>query len=88
MSISDPEIKRILVRFLNDLTDMQSNAGCNDFNLAKIIPSVDKRRELMKKVYEINGLTEEYDPDDDFSIVHDQMITYYLIKLIQTDECE
>jgi hypothetical protein len=58
-----PSMKALTLRFLDELSNMQSNAGCNDFELSEVVPDVEERRALMKKFHEINGDPESFEED-------------------------
>ncbi len=65
VTISDQDAK--LASVLLDLaSDYFGNHGCNDFDLAAVIPSVGDRRELLRRMHDHNGDPEEFDPTRTF----------------------
>jgi hypothetical protein len=82
-----PAMKAVAMELLETLSDIQSNAGCNDFCLAKFVPDVEERRALMKQYYDLNGSPEDYEQDQkygrNYEYCHDFMMTYLLKKVIE-----
>jgi hypothetical protein len=58
-----PSYKKMLLHFLEELGDHQSNAGCNDFDLSSFVPDVEERRAIMKAFHEYNGDPECFEED-------------------------
>ena len=62
ISITDTQA-RLLVELLELAENEFSNHGCNDFELFKCIPDLEKRRELIKAYHEWNGDPETFEED-------------------------
>lgn len=54
----------------------------NGYNLAEVIPVVQKRRELMKKFHEWNGDPENFDPNNEYVWVSDFAMMAYMASVI------
>ena len=52
--------KKLVANLLNAASDVFGNHGCNDFDLAEVIPSVRERNRLVREMHEWNGDPEEY----------------------------
>lgn len=80
-----PEFKAIALQLIRDLSDHQSNSGCNDFYLAEFMPDVEQRRAFIKKCYEENGDPEEFDEHEAQSheYTSDMFMTMMLRKFIK-----
>jgi len=69
---------RLLAKLLRMAADQFTNHGCNDFDLAAIMPDVEERRALMKE-YEIwNNSPDRYDPNDRYEIGSDWALMAFL----------
>jgi hypothetical protein len=77
-----PNFKKVALELIEDLSDKQSSAGCNDFNLAEFVPDLEERKALMKKFYQLNGSPEDYEDDlkngSEFKYCQDFMLTTLL----------
>lgn len=82
-----PSYKKLLLQFLEDLGDIQGNAGCNDFDLKAFVPDIEERRAIMKAFHEYNGDPECFEEDlargRDFSCVADFCLIGLLKDWIQ-----
>lgn len=61
-----PARLKLAARFLEMAADEFGNHGCNDFNLAEVMPDVRARRALMKLYRKRNGDPEEYDANGSY----------------------
>jgi len=54
---------RALVALLREASDYFSSRICDDIDLTPLIPSVEQRREMLKRFHEWNGDPEVYEQD-------------------------
>ncbi len=81
-----PNNRKLISALLELASDQFSNHGCNDFDLAAILPNVEDRRELMRKYHEHNGDPEEFDPEWDYEYVQDDaLMGYFSVMLAEED---
>jgi hypothetical protein len=66
--------KRVLAALFDMLAERMSSAGCNDFDLAELMPRVAERRAFMKRAFELSESMDGFDADDTFEVVDDQMV--------------
>lgn len=77
----DHRITKVARHLMKIAADTFSNHGCNDLDLAALLPSVEDRRALMLRVAQWNeGRTDpvDYDPEDEFEIVRDDELMRWL----------
>jgi len=74
--------KRALAAILEYADDRMSAAGCNDFNLAEVMPHVEERRAIMRTVHEVNGDPEEFDANAEYKVVMDFQVLAYLRHIL------
>lgn len=79
LSVNEAELAADL---LQKAADRFGDGVCNDYNLAEVIPVVQKRRELMKKFHEWNGDPENFDPNNEYVWVSDFMMMAYMASVI------
>jgi len=58
--------KQLIINFLGELSESQSNAGCNDWNFPEDWTEEEKQS-FAKEFYEFNGTPEEYEGDYDLA---------------------
>ena len=79
---------KIADNLLEELSDMQGNAGCNDYNLARLVPDAENRRELIKEFNRLNGSPEDFfedmKSDKNFSYCMDFMMTYVIKEWLKS----
>jgi hypothetical protein len=68
---------KLIAVLLNMASDEFGNHSCNDFDLSIHIPNVNERRELVRAMYEDNGDSENFDPEDDCIWIHDFWLMGY-----------
>ena len=57
-----PSEKRVLLHFLADYRNSLEHRGCNDLELAELMPDKAERVALIKYAHEQNGDPQEFDP--------------------------
>lgn len=55
------EEMKLAANLLKAASDVFGNHGCNDYDLAEVIPSVRERNRLVREMHEWNGDPEEYE---------------------------
>lgn len=63
--ITDTEAK-LLIELLEMASNEFGNHGCNDFELAKFVPDLEERRQLIKAFHDYNGDPEEFVEDEKY----------------------
>jgi hypothetical protein len=61
--IIKPYEAKVLVAILERASNQFDSHGCNDFDLADLLPLMDHQK-LLKEMNEANNTPKEYDPDD------------------------
>lgn len=78
------EHAKLVAKLLEMASDEFGSHGCNDFNLAEVMPSVEDRQALVRAMYEANGTPDEFDPDDDCSIWYDWWLMSYFSRMFES----
>ena len=78
---------RLLAELLELASDTFANHGSNDFDLAKSVPLLEDRRQLMKSYNEHNGSPEDFEHDEkqssQFELGHDASMMGYLAHRVR-----
>ena len=70
--------KKLIHHLLKMASDEFGRHGCNDFDLAELVPDVNERRALVKDMYVFNGNPWEFEPDADHEYVMDFWLMEYM----------
>lgn len=66
--------KKLIAALLDLASEKFSNHGCNDFDLAEIVPDVEERRAIAREYYEHNNEPEEFNPDNKYESFEDWIL--------------
>lgn len=76
---------RLLAELLRRAADEFVCHGCNDFNVAAIMPDVEDRRQLRQQMEAENGTPEEYDPTKDYTAALDWWLMAYFAAYFEAE---
>jgi len=74
--------KRLTAKVLRLASDVFANHGCNDFDLAAVVPDVEERRAIMRRYGEQNSGGEDFDPERGYRIGDDFVLMTAMANLL------
>ena len=78
----NPELKKLLIDFLKQLSDNMGNAGCNDYYWPKWVS--DKTKQKILAEYKNHSDWEV--TNQDYKLTFDFMVVHSLINLIEKED--
>lgn len=72
--------KKVVIALLRYAGEHFGNHGCNDFDLAAVLPDVEDRCDLMRRLHQWNGDPEEFDPDRSYEVEADFALMEFLAE--------
>jgi hypothetical protein len=75
-SAMSPAERRLAAELLRVAAESFSNHGCNEFDLAAVVPDVEERRAIMRRYEERNSGGQDFDPELDYRIGHDWILMH------------
>lgn len=75
----------MIAELLDLAADVFTNHGCNDFELAKLVPSVEERRALMREVETSLGNAKYFDPSGTYEFVEDWVLMRYFARKLREE---
>jgi hypothetical protein len=73
--------QKVIAALLCKASDQFGGHGCNDFDLAELMPDLEERRQLIEEYHKSNGDPEEFDREDTYENFADFCLMSYFSDL-------